>query len=116
MPTFYMHMADGSMVATACRRIRVEVDGQPFWFAVHESQSRAVKTVSHFASGMRVCDLPYEAAFAMHPRRDDREMACEALAHLAQRVGPARVRQMLTEAERMLGGGLAASTVHKPQG
>ncbi|WP_056183803.1 hypothetical protein [Pseudorhodoferax sp. Leaf267] len=111
-----MRMADGSTVETTCRRIRAEIDGQPFWFAVHEVQGRVAKTISHFASGIRVCDLPYEAAFAMHARRDERVIALEALAHLAKQVGPDRMRQKLSEAERKYSPDALAHPVQQPQG
>ena len=115
MALFHMRMKDGSMVPTSCRRIRAEIDGQPFWFAVHEVQGRVAKTISHFGSGIRVCDLPYEAAFAMHARRDERVIACEALQHLANRIGPARMRTTLQEAERKFDSGALAHPEHQPQ-
>lgn len=116
MALFHMRMKDGSMVPTSCRRIRAEIDGQPFWFAVHEVQDRVAKTISHFASGIRVCDLPYEAAFAMHARRDERVIACEALKYLAERIGPSRMRTALQEAERKVDSGALAHPVHQLQG
>ncbi len=116
MALFHMRLADGSTVSTSCRRVRAEIDGQPFWFAVHEVQGRVAKTIAHFASGMRVCDLPYEAAFAMYGCRDERVIAREALEHLASRVGPGRMRQTLVDAERKFASDALAHPVHQPPG
>lgn len=115
MALFNMRMADGSTVATTCRRIRAEIDGQPFWFAVHEVRGRVLKTISHFGSGIRVCDLPCEATFALHVTRDERAIAIEALQQLASRVGPGRMRQTLAEAERKFDRDALAHPVQQPK-
>lgn len=100
MALFDMQLADGSVVTTTCRRVRATVDGKAFWFAVHQFPGKVPKSISHIASGKRICDLPTGVAFAMHRRPDEREMALEALAAFAQRVGPARMREALEAAER----------------
>ncbi|GHD03405.1 hypothetical protein GCM10007320_63420 [Pseudorhodoferax aquiterrae] len=100
MALFNIQLADGSVMTTTCRRVRATVDGKAFWFAIHQFPGRVPKSISHIASGKRVCDLPTGVAFAMHRRPDEREMAMEALAAVAQRVGPARMRETLEAAER----------------
>jgi hypothetical protein len=100
MALFTMQLADGTAVSTTCRRIRALIDGQAFWFAIHQLPGKVPMTVSHYASGKRVCDLPTGAMFAMRVRPDQRAMALEALAAVAQRVGPARMREILQAAER----------------
>ncbi|CAN7761486.1 hypothetical protein LJR039_007119 [Pseudorhodoferax sp. LjRoot39] len=100
MALFNIQLADGSVMTSTCRRVRATVDGKAFWFAIHQSPGKVPKSISHIASGKRVCDLPTGVAFAMHRRPDEREMALEALAAVAQRVGPARMREALEAAER----------------
>lgn len=100
MALFNIQLADGSVMTTTCRRVRATVDGKAFWFAIHQFPGKVPKSLSHIASGKRVCDLPTGVAFAMQRRPDEREMALEALAAVAQRVGAARMRETLEAAER----------------
>ena len=82
---------------TPCRKFSHTIGGEKFWFALHQVDGEAVKTVSHFESGKRVCASKY-GYIAGQGAYDEVSGARKALDELVGRVGEARVRSVLAGA------------------
>lgn len=101
MPTYKITLANGHTQEVEGRRFSYYLESIQYWFIAHlDHRTGTVWTVTEMSTGLRVQDIPRSTLAAC--RGDAIAAAKQVLKSLADRLGEARIRQVIRAGQAKL--------------